>query len=114
MVAKILGGSEGKKGMNESLIRTRRIELVDDQGNLTAVLDGGETEEGVRGFAGVSLYGPEGPNSAATITMHGKSGNPTIHLYTVGGASIIITFTEDGRPAMRTVTEEGTSTDIVP
>jgi hypothetical protein len=27
---------------------------------------------------------------------------------------IIITFTEDGRPAMRTVTEDGTSTDIVP
>jgi hypothetical protein len=100
--------------MNESLIRTRRIELVDDQGNLTAVLDGGETEERARGFAGVSLYGPEGPNSAATITMHGKSGNRSIHLYTVGGASIIITFTEDGRPAMRTVTEEGTSTDIVP
>jgi hypothetical protein len=114
MVAKMLGGSEGKKGMNESLIRTRRIELVDDRGNLTAVLYGGETEDGARGFADVSLYSPEGPNSAATITMHGETGNPAIHLYTVGGASIIITFTEDGRPAMRAVTEDGTSTDIVP
>ena len=114
MVAKILGGSEGNKDMNESLIRTRRIELVDDRGNLTAVLYGGETEDGARGLADVSLYGPEGPNSAATITMHGETGNPAIHLYTVGGASIIITFTEDGRPAMRAVTEDGTSTDIVP
>jgi hypothetical protein len=87
---------------------------VDDRGNLTAVLYGGETEEGARGFADVSLYGPEDPNSAATITMHGETGNPAIHLHTVGGASIIITFTEDGRPAMRAVTEDGTSTDIVP
>lgn len=114
MVAKMLGGSEGKKSMNESLIRTRRIELVDDRGNLTAVLYGGETEDGARGLADVSLYGPEGPSSAATITMHGETGNPAIHLYTVGGASIIITFTEDGQPAMRTVTEDGSSTDIVP
>jgi hypothetical protein len=27
---------------------------------------------------------------------------------------IVITFTEDGQPVMRTVTEDGTSTDIVP
>jgi hypothetical protein len=53
--------------MAGDVIRARRIELVDDQGNLTGFLDGGETEEGERGFAALVLFGVEGE----TASMYG-------------------------------------------
>jgi hypothetical protein len=65
--------------MNEEVIRTKRIELYDDQDNLTGVLDGGVTiEDGERSQAGLILYGPDGPGSFASISMHGESGRPSV------------------------------------
>ena len=44
--------------MPEDVIRARRIELHDAQGNLRLALDGGEQSED--GDPGVILYGPDG------------------------------------------------------
>ena len=99
----------------EVVVRTRRIELVDDEGNLVGVLDGGERGEGgERGFAGLILYGPDAGTSAATIAMHRESGKPSVHLYTVGGGDIIVYFDADGRAVVRMENEDGTVRELTP
>lgn len=95
----------------EVKISTRRIELVDDQGNLTAVLDGGEeTENGRKGLAGLTLYGaegPEGPEAAATIVMDRETGQPTVYLYTENGGGILLHIDERGRAVVQLTNEDG-------
>jgi hypothetical protein len=106
----------GKRGdMNEEVIRTKRIELYDDQDNLTGVLDGGVTiEDGERSQAGLILYGPDGPGSFASISMHGESGRPSIRLHTVGDGDIIIYFNNEGKVVIRMVNEDGTAGELIP
>lgn len=99
----------------EVKISTRRIELVDDEGNLTAVLDGGEKkDDGERDFAGLTLYGPDGPASSASIVIDGDSGEPAIHLQTVGGSLILVTFGPSGVPVIHMKGEDGRERNITP
>lgn len=61
----------------EEVIRARRIELYDDQDNLTGILSGGGVEEEESSVAVLMLHSPDG-EAAASIAMHRDSGNPSI------------------------------------
>ena len=105
--------------MTEEVIRAKRIELVDDEGNLKLVMDGGEA----RGddYPGLTVYGPDGPNSVAAIHVDPERGVPAIWLTTAGGGAIMVTFSdgiglvhirnEDGTEGTLVVEQEGESPD---
>jgi hypothetical protein len=97
----------------EEVIRARRIELYDDQDNLTGILSGGGVEEEESSVAVLMLHSPDG-EAAASIAMHRDSGNPSIHLYTAGGGDIIIYFNDEGRAVVRMVNEDGTAGEFIP
>jgi hypothetical protein len=56
----------------EDVIRAQRIELVDTDGNLSIVVDGGSTTEG--GAPGLIVYGPDGPASSIAFNVDRESG----------------------------------------
>jgi hypothetical protein len=71
----------------EDVIRARRIELLDDEGNVSVVLEG-EAE----GRAGLLISTPEAGAPTITIGIDRASGNPFIFMYSGGKASIFATF----------------------
>jgi hypothetical protein len=103
--------------VTEDVIRAKRIEIEDEQGNLSAFLYGGQTvedEEGSRAGMGVSLAGPDGSQSAATVTVDRETGTPAVFLYTAGGGSIVLSFDNRGRAVLKMENEDGTELTITP
>ena len=64
--------------MAEDVIRARRIELLDDDGNVSVVLEG-EAE----GRAGLLVSTPEAGAPTTTIGMDRASGNPFIYMHSL-------------------------------
>jgi hypothetical protein len=92
----------------EDVIRVRRIELLDDEGNVSVVLEG---EAGSR--AGLLVSTPGAGATTTTIGTDRASGNPFIYMHSGGKASIFATF-EAGQASVRLTNEDGTSLTIAP
>jgi hypothetical protein len=92
----------------EDMIRARRIELLDDEGNVSVILKG-EAE----GRAGLLISTPEGGAPTTTIGLDRASGNPFIYMHSGGKASIFATF-EAGEARVRLKNEDGTEVTIAP
>ncbi len=92
----------------EDVIRTRRIELLDDDGNVSVVLEG-EAE----GRAGLLVSTPEAGAPTTTIGMDRASGNPFIYMHSGRGASIFATF-ESGEASVRLTNEDGSRLILAP
>ena len=93
--------------MAEDVIRTRRIELLDDEGNVSVILEGES-----RGQAGLLISNPEA-GATTTIGIDRASGNPFIRMHSGGRASIFATF-EAGEASVRLTNEDGTRLTIAP
>ena len=94
--------------MAEDVIRAGRIELLDDEGNVSVVLEG---EAG--GRAGLLISAPEAGAPTTTIGMDRASGNPFIYMHTGGRASIFATL-DAGEASVRLTNEDGTRLTIAP
>ncbi len=94
--------------MAEDVIRARRIELLDEDGNVCVVLKG---EAG--GRAGLLISTPAAGAPTTTIGMDRASGNPFIYMHSGRGASIFATF-EAGEASVRLTNEDGTRLTIAP
>ena len=88
--------------MAEDVIQSRRIELLDDEGNVSVVLEG-EAE----GRAGLLISTPEGGAPTTRLGLDRASGNPFIYMHSGGEASIFATI-EAGEARMRLKNEDGT------
>jgi hypothetical protein len=76
----------------EGVIRARRIELVDANGDARVLIDG---EGLVDGFVGIVVTGEDGPVSSFTLGVGGSV--PYLHMV-YGGATATVTFGADGSP----------------
>ena len=94
--------------MTEDVLRARRIELLDEDGNLCVVLEG---EAG--GRAGLLISTPEAGAPTTTIGLDRASGNPFIYMHSGGEASIFATF-EAGEASVRLTNEDGARLTITP
>lgn len=94
--------------MAEDVIRARRIELLDADGNVSVVLEG-EAE----GRAGLLISTPEAGSPTTTIGLDRASGNPFIYMHSGRGASIFATF-EAGEASVRLTNEDGTRLTLAP
>ena len=94
--------------MAEDIIRARRIELLDDEGNVSVILKG-EAE----GRAGLLISTPEGGAPTTTIGLDRASGNPFIYMQSGGKASIFATI-DAGEARVRLKNEDGTEVTIAP
>ncbi len=94
--------------MAEDMIRARRIELLDDEGNVSVILKG-EAE----GRAGLLISTPEGGAPTTTIGLDRASGNPFIYMHSGGKASIFATI-DAGEARVRLKNEDGTEVTIAP
>jgi hypothetical protein len=92
----------------EDVIRARRIELLDDEGNVSVVLEGES-----KGQAGLLISHPEAGAATTTIGIDRASGNPFIRMHSGGQASIFATF-EAGEASLRLRNEDGTRLNIAP
>jgi hypothetical protein len=92
----------------EDVIQARRIELLDDAGNVSVVLKG---EAGSR--AGLLISAPEAGAPITTIGLDRASGNPFLYMHSGGKASIFATF-DAGQASVRLTNEDGTSVTIAP
>jgi hypothetical protein len=92
----------------EDVIRARRIELLDDEGNVSVVLEGE-----AKGQAGLLISTPEAAAPTTTIGINRASGNPFIYMHSGGKASIFATF-EAGEARVRLKNEDGTEVTIAP
>jgi hypothetical protein len=92
----------------EDMIRARRIELLDDEGNVSVILKG-EAE----GRAGLLISTPEGGAPTTTIGLDRASGNPFIYMHSGGKASIFATI-DAGEARVRLKNEDGTEVTIAP
>ena len=98
--------------MAKDVIKARRIELTDAQGNLRLVLDGGEDSED--GDPGVIVYGPDGPVSGAAMKVGWESGRPFVYLSTVGGGLVLVTIDEEGKSLIHMRGEDGAEGSFSP
>lgn len=98
--------------MAEDVIRAQRIELVDTDGNLSIVVDGGRTTEG--GAPGLIVYGPDGPTSSIAFNVDRESGKPVLGLFDAGGGEITITFNRAGEASIYLTSEDGQTREITP
>jgi hypothetical protein len=94
--------------MAEDVIRARRIELLDEDGNVSVVLEG-EAE----GRAGLLISTPEAGAPTTTIGIDRASGNPFIYMHSGGEASIFATF-DAGEASVRLTNEDGARLTITP
>ncbi len=94
--------------MAEDVIRARRIELLDDEGNVSVVLEG---EAG--GRAGLFISTPEAGAPTTTIGINRASGNPFIYMHSGGEASIFATI-DAGEARVRLTNEDGTRLTLAP
>ena len=94
--------------MAEDVIQARRIELLDDEGNVSVILEG---EAGSR--AGLLVSTPGAGATTTTIGMDRASGNPFIYMHSGRGASIFATF-ESGEASARLTNEDGSRLTIAP
>jgi hypothetical protein len=92
----------------EDVIRARRIELLDDEGNVSVVLEG---EAG--GRAGLLISTPEAGAPATTIGINRASGTPFIYMHSGDKASIFATL-DAGEARVRLKNEDGTEVTIAP
>ena len=82
--------------MEERTIQARSIELVDERGETSLVLEGGGGDH----EPGIIVYGPDGPLSAVTILVRRDTGMPYIMANTPAGTAVLFTFEPDGTPAI--------------
>ena len=94
--------------MAEDVIQARRIELLDDEGNVSVILEG---EAGSR--AGLLVYTPGAGATTTTIGMDRASGNPFIYMHSGGEASIFATI-DAGEARVRLKNEDGTRLTLAP
>jgi hypothetical protein len=94
--------------MGEEVIRARRIELLDEDGNVSVVLEG-EAE----GQPGLLISTPEAGAPTTTIGIDKASGNPFIYMHSGGEASIFATF-DAGEASVRLTNEDGARLTITP
>ncbi len=94
--------------MAEDVIQSRRIELLDDEGNVSVVLEG-EAE----GRAGLLISTPEGGAPTTRIGLDRASGNPFIYMHSGGEASIFATI-DAGEARVRLTNEDGTRLTLAP
>jgi hypothetical protein len=92
----------------EDVIQAKRIELLDEDGNVSVVLEG---EAG--GRAGLLISTPEAGAPRTMIGMDKASGNPFIYMHSGRGASIFATF-ESGEASARLTNEDGSRLTIAP
>ncbi len=96
--------------MEQDTIRARRIELMNDQGNVGMYLDGG----GAGAEPGIIIYGPDGPQSAlAMFVKRGEDSVPQIIINRAGGGTVLITVDNDG-PLVYLQDEDGNKQEIRP
>jgi hypothetical protein len=92
----------------EDVIRARRVEQLDDEGNVSVVLEGE-----AKGRAGLLVSTPEAGAPTTTIGIDRASGNPFIRMHSGGRASIFASF-EAGEAIVRLKNEDGTTLTIAP
>jgi riboflavin biosynthesis pyrimidine reductase len=81
--------------MEQETIRARTIELVNDRGETTMTLDGGDRER----EPGIAIVGPNGDASAVMILVRRDTRVPYIMAKTAD-AVMWLTFDEDGDPRL--------------
>jgi len=96
----------------DDVIRAQRIELVDTDGNLSIVVDGGRTTEG--GAPELIIYGPEGPASSISFSVDRESGKPVLGLFDAAGGEITITFNRAGEASIYLTSEDGQTRELTP
>jgi hypothetical protein len=89
--------------MEQEAIRARSIELVNDLGEPSLMLDGG----GGDSDAGIIVYGPRGPESSVTILVRRDTGMPYIMANTEAGSAVLFTFDQDGEPEIHVRDTDG-------
>jgi len=90
------------------VLRTQRIEIIDDQGNTTMILDGGTA--GNRDAApGLLSHGPDGSESAVTLTMI-EDDKLGISLNHSAGGWIVVSFYEEGKAVITLQDPDGKKT----
>jgi hypothetical protein len=104
---------KGGTSVPEDIVRTKRIELTDENGNTTLVVTGTE----LRGNPGLALHGPDGPESAnpLTVEIDKENGIPTLYLNSPGGGFIRLTFHPvSGLALIQVKNEDGTGGTFLP
>ena len=96
--------------MEQDTIRARSIELVNERGERTLVLDGG----GEGREPGMIVYGTDGPASAVTILVRRDTGMPYIMANTAAGTVVLLTFEPDGTPTIQLRDQDGNERIINP
>lgn len=96
--------------MEQDTIRARSIELVNERGELSLVLDGGGGDK----EPGMTVYGPDGPASAVTILVRHDTGMPHIMANTAAGTVVLLTFAPDGTPSIQIRDKDGNDRTITP
>jgi hypothetical protein len=89
--------------IEEDVIKAKRIELTDDNGDTRVVLHaagGSETFD-----VGLGMLGPDGPRTGLTLGFH--RGFPHLLLTDVSGSNISVSFNRDGTPTIRLRDAEG-------
>jgi hypothetical protein len=89
-------------------IRARSIELVNERGEISLVLDGGGGDH----EPGIIVYGPSGPESAVTILVRRETGMPYIMANTAAGTAVLFTFDQDGEPELHLRDADGNDRTI--
>lgn len=77
--------------MDQDAIRAKRIELEDENGDLSMVLDGDSRS--------VVMYGPDGPSTRVALNVQ-ENGNPVLVLSHPSNHTAIVTFNDAGEPAI--------------
>lgn len=81
------------------VISTRRVEITDDYGNLTMLIDGKSMKD-EDDTPKLVIFGPDGPLSSVALTM--VEGQPAIMLNRSIGSRIFVAFGNGGASRHRT------------
>lgn len=95
--------------MEQDTIRARSIELVNERGERSLVLDGGGGDR----EPGLVVYGPEG-QSAVAIIVRLEDGVPNIMATSAAGTAIQATFDPDGTPVVNVRDTDGEDRRVFP
>lgn len=96
--------------MEQDTIRARSIELVNERGERSLVLDGGGGDR----EPGIIIYGPDGPASAVALLVRRENGMPYFMANTAAGTAVQFTFNPDGTPVVHLRDQDGNYRTITP
>jgi hypothetical protein len=96
--------------VEQDTIRARSIELVNEYGDRTLVLDGGGSDA----EPGMIIYSPDGPVAALTILVRREDSMPMFLMNTIGRGAVLISFQPDGQPILHLRAEDGSERSITP